>query len=124
MSHNFKPFQDALRAAGFRRESVSCRGTPNEVRIYVRVLHGLKVDVQLDGRRGGRVSHWHALVDGERARINELLVSRGYTPGQGIGVMDTRPSTFTTVEGMLAAVAWEASRTALGVPRDRARDFC
>lgn len=95
-----QPFYAALKKLGFKREVTASRDGRMSMMQYGRGSEDhFKLEVQfwLDGKH--RVSHWHHGSD------------------------QTRPTNFTTVSGMVAAIDHETHRCRLQVPKDDEATF-
>lgn len=101
MKHTMtRPFMQALRDAGFKRVDHSRYNA-----IYSRLINNVIVEVYIwNDRPGGDVNFWHT-KNGVRTYA------------------DTRGSRFSSIDGMLKAIAWEATRSDLNVDTDLELDF-
>lgn len=95
MNTSLRPMQHKLRELGFQRAyGYRCKMYPDQsVQMYEQAFDGIrrKLEVQLWGDGSHRATHWHD----------------HNTP---YGVMDTTPSHFTTIAGMLVCIENEKTR--------------
>ncbi len=104
-----KWFYGKLRSLGFKREFVYRSVYPgNRVAQYTKRFENVDVRVQLfdvpTSDYAGRISHFH----------------HGHTP---FGIMDSRPSTFKTVDGMVEAINFEKTRYEKGISKRVEKHF-
>ena len=94
-----KPFYNQLRKLGFERKGIECGCV-----VYEKEFSESKVvvDIWVDGDH--RVSNFHRNVYSNT--------------GNPYGIMDSWPTSFKTIEGMVKAIEFEKTRFLKGIAKD------